>query len=379
MSSQRTFDAIVIGVGSMGAPTCYELAKRGLKVLGIEQFGIVHDRGSHSGQTRIIRKAYFEHPDYVPLLERAYLNWKEIEQIRDVKIYHETGLLYMGEEDGEIINGVLDAADEYQIPVEEWDEDSLAEMFPDIRMSGDHIALYEPEAGYLDVPTAIKAYTDAAMKHHAAIHVSERVLGWIEENGVIIVTTDKSTYECKKLIITAGAWAHDWIGKHAVLNVTRQVLAWMTIPPKTLHKSIPCWLTERADSQGSFYGFPYAQDGRYLGYKLGIHYPGLTISPDQLSSDVSADEIAILEKHLKKMLPGVSMNVSATATCMYTNTIDEDFIIDFMPETSGNILVAAGFSGHGFKFSSVIGEILADLATDGTTALPIDFLSFDRF
>ena len=363
----------------MGAPACYELAKRGLKVLGIEQFGIVHDHGSHSGQTRIIRKAYFEHPDYVPLLERAYLNWREIEQQREVKIYHETGLLYMGDPDGDVINGVLESADEYQIPIEEWDEDSLAEMFPDIRMPEGYTALYEPEAGYLDVGKAIRAYTDAAMKHHAAIHVQEKVLDWKEEEGIIKVTTDKTVYECKKLIITAGAWANDWLNQHVDLEVTRQVLAWMTVPARTNHSSIPCWLTDHPDGTGAYYGFPYAQNGPNTGYKVGWHYPGEPIAPDNLTADVDAEELKALEQYMKQMLPGVSLQLSSTATCMYTNSEDEDFIIDFLPETDGKVIVAAGFSGHGFKFSSVVGEILADLAIDGTTALPIDFLGFDRF
>jgi sarcosine oxidase len=377
------FDAIVIGVGSMGSSACYHLAKRGYKVLGLEQFDISHELGSHAGQSRIIRKAYFENPDYVPLLNRAYENWKTLEEETKNKIYYRTGLVYFGNPGHLLMQGVKQSADLYNIPLEIVDN-SLSKRFHQFKIPSEFQTLWEPEAGFVTPEKAIQLYAKQAKINGADIHSREKVVEWKKEGDSVTVTTDRNIYRCNKLIITAGAWAKKMIPPISdKIKITRQFVAW--IKPRdwetfTLY-NFPCWLLADDAKPGCYYGFPILPEnfGDPVGLKLAHHYPAAETDPDIVNRQISVEDEDDLKYVLDKYLPGIFELVLAYKICLYANSPDEDFIVDHLPGYEQQVSIACGFSGHGFKFASVVGEILADLATEGKSKLPIGFLNAKRF
>lgn len=385
-TAKDTFDVIVIGVGSMGSSACYFLSRRGCNVLGIEQFDITHDHGSHSGQSRIIRKAYFEHPDYVPLLNRAYENWKALEELTGSQVFYPTGLIYFGKKnDSSIIKGIKESASLYNIPVDTLDLFLTQQRFPQFRLPPGFEALFEPDAGFITPEKAILLYTEQAIKKGAIIHVKEKVLEWKREGNIIILKTDKKTYRSNKLIITAGPWAGKMIPQLAhTMKITRQLVAWVN-PKKpedfTLNK-FPCWMIDDDEKPGMYYGFPelpVTKFGEPNGLKLAYHYPGRESDPDNVDRRTTNEDEDIFGFALEKYFPECFGSVLSTKTCLYSNTADENFIIDFLPGYEKQVAIACGFSGHGFKFVSVVGEILAELILEGRTQQPIDFLNAKRF
>ncbi|MFI5187497.1 MAG: FAD-dependent oxidoreductase, partial [Chitinophagales bacterium] len=200
------FDVIVIGVGSMGSSACYHLAQRGYKVLGIEQFDITHEFGSHAGQSRIIRKAYFENSNYVPLLKRSYENWKALEEETGTQIFFQTGLVYFSPSGHSLIKGVKRSASLYNIELKELDRAGTTQDFPQFKIPGDFETIFEPGAGFVTPEKAIRLYTDQAIKKGAEIHTKEKLIEWKKDGSGVIVITDKNSYQCDKLILTAGAW-----------------------------------------------------------------------------------------------------------------------------------------------------------------------------
>lgn len=379
------FDAIVVGVGSMGAPTCYQLASRGLKVLGIEQFSIVNDRGSHAGQSRIIRKAYFEHPDYVPLLERAYHNWRAIENETGQRLFFTPGVLYLGESTDQVLQGVTRSAKQYNIQLEYLDNRDLQKRYPQFYLPENFQGILETNAGFVLPERSIQTFADAALQKGAQLHTNETVLEWSKKGKTITVTTDVETYETERLIITAGPWtSRVLVELSAKLMVTRQTLAWIKIPTETSKfqmGKMPCWFISDKDG-GSFYGFPDVSGVEIpgpSGIKLARHYPGPAVSPGDKFLETDEKEITRLKQFAGEFLPDAGENIIDTQSCLYTNSPDEDFIIDFIPGTNQQVIVACGFSGHGFKFASAVGEILSDMAIQGGTALPVKFLDLSRF
>lgn len=385
MMTSAQFDIIVIGVGSMGAAACYYLAQRGQKVLGLEQFDIPHEQGSYTGQSRFIRKAYFEHIDYVPLLERAYESWRSLEVETDTPIYYQTGLLYTGRPDHAVIKGVQRSASIFNIPIEKLSVAEAAKRFPPFKIPPDFEVLFEPEAGFITPDKAILLYIQQSIKKGAQVHSKEKVMDWKKEGEGITVITNKNRYHCNKLIITAGAWAGKMIPAFAdTLKVTRQFIAW--VKPKSekefLLNNFPCWLIADDMNHGSFYGFPVLPVktfGEPAGLKLAHHYPGIENDPDHVNRQAIEGDMEKLEYALKKYLPDAYESLNSFKTCLYANTPDSDFIIDKLPGYEDDVVVACGFSGHGFKFVPVVGEILADLAMTGETKYPIEFLRATRF
>lgn len=378
----KSFDAIVLGVGSMGAPACYYLASRGYKVLGLEQFDIPHDQGSHAGQSRIIRKAYFEHSDYVPLLERAYANWKQLEQATGTQLYYPTGLLYAGTSDGLLLKGVKESAARFNLAVEHVSNSN--ERFPQFNLPDSYEVVFEPDAGFITPERAIVTYAEQALVAGAELHTKEPVLEWKPEGSGIQVKTTRGVYTSQSLVITAGPWASNFIPALASkLKVTRQVIGWVNPKQRAPFQlgNFPCWMVDDAQP-GMFYGFPILPVGKFggpIGLKVAHHYPGTPVNPDQVNRSVSAAEEELLVNAIKRILPQGYGSTHTLKTCLYTNTPDEDFIIDYLPGYDHRVAIAAGFSGHGFKFSSAVGEVLADLATGKTIDLPLGFLGIKRF
>ncbi|HEU5168552.1 MAG TPA: N-methyl-L-tryptophan oxidase [Chitinophagaceae bacterium] len=385
MDSNNSFDVIVIGVGSMGSATCYYLAKRGYKVLGLEQFDISHEFGSHTGQSRIIRKAYFEHPDYVPLMEKAYENWKQLEDETGEQLYFKTGLLYAGNSNNEIIKGVTLAASLYDIELEQLNKKNVANRFPQFSFPNSFEVLFEPDAGFLPPEKSIRLYADQAKRNGAEIHSHETVIEWKKEGASIMVNTDKDIYYCNKLVITAGAWAGKMTaGFSNKIKVTRQFIAWIKTKNNKQFElnNFPCWMIGDEDKHGCFYGFPLLdtkQFGEPAGLKMAHHFPAQVTDPDNVNRQTTGDDLKNIKYCLDKYLPDVFDSVLHTKICLYGNSPDENFIIDKLPGYEENVSIACGFSGHGFKFASVVGEILADLAIEGKTELPMNFLNAKRF
>mgnify|MGYP001424268666 CR=1 FL=1 len=379
------YDVIVIGVGSMGAAACYYLARQGARVLGLEQFDIPHELGSHAGQSRIIRKAYFEHPDYVPLLQRAYQNWQKIEAISSQQLYHPSGLLYLGQPDSGLMTSVLATAGLYDIEVAELSHLQAKIRYPKIRIPEGYTALLEPDAGFISPEKAIICYTEQARQLGAQIQSNEKTVSWHLTNTGISVQTEHRHYTADKVVITAGAWAGKLLPDLAPrLSVTRQVIAWVN-PKKQAPFALgqfPCWVIALPDQPGIYYGFPMLPADSFsgpTGLKIAYHHPGLVSDPDAVDREVDPAETEQLIRVLDQFMPHTFNGIEAVKTCLYTSTPDEHFIIDLLPGTDKKVVVAAGFSGHGFKFVSVMGEILADLALKGKTELPVGFLGLGRF
>jgi sarcosine oxidase len=373
------YEVIVIGVGTMGSATCYHLAKRGVKVLGLEQFDLAHDKGSHAGQSRIIRKAYFEHPDYVPLLELAYRNWRALEEVSGAELYVPTGLLYLGDPEHAVMKGVKASSAQFGIRLEH----TNADAYPQIRVSAEQELLFEPVAGFVTPERSVLVHVDEAMKLGAEIRTQVEVRRWRVEGGSVVVETADEIFTTDRLVITAGPWTSKLVPLLSPkLEVTRQSLVWvMPEDPEAFQLgNFPCWVIAEEGLPGVYYGFPMLPTDRFqgpIGLKLAHHAPATVCDPDQVDRNIypadSAPMVDVLHQYFRKGFK----QLSAVKTCLYTNTADENFIIDQLPGYE-NVYVAAGFSGHGFKFAAGIGEIMADLAVDRKTEYPVGFLSISN-
>ncbi len=327
---------------------------------------------------------YYEHPDYVPLLRRAYELWAELERESGERLLHITGGLYMGRPDAEAVAGSLRAAVEHGLPHEMLSRAELARRFPQFAVPDDFVGMVEPAAGWLTPERAISAAARVAGDHGATIRTGERVLDWHADSGGASVRTAAGEYRAKRLVITAGAWAGRVIRDLGVaITPTRQVLGWFR--PKTPRPFssgvLPVWAMQSTQEFGGdlFYGFPTSGEGDLgHGFKLARHAPGLAVDPDRVDRSPRPEDEHDIRGFLSRFIPEASGELLALRTCMYENSPDQHFIIDRHPRHE-NVIVAAGFSGHGFKFASVVGEILADLATRGSTRHPIGFLGLSRF
>jgi sarcosine oxidase len=373
----ETYDVIVLGLGGMGTAAAYELARRGRRVLGIEQFDVAHSRGSSHGETRIIRKAYYEHPDYVPLLRRAYERWYELEQRSGERLFLECGVLSLGPPDSEVVAGVLASAAKHALSVEMYGREELARRFPQFRIEDAWCGVLERDAGLLFVERCVAAHAEEARRFGAELHEREEVLGWRADERHVEVVTKLGRYAAERLVITAGAWATRLLADVGVpLTVMRQLAMWFAVsrPDSFRRDQFPCYF---ADTQaGFFYGFPMLD---MLGVKVARHYGAdELIDPTAVDWQVHPEDETPLRSFLQTYLPGADGGTTRDSVCIYTLTPDRHFVIDLHPHHP-NVAIAAGFSGHGFKFASVVGEILADLCERGGTALPIEMFRASRF
>lgn len=379
--STLKYDVIVVGLGSMGSATCWRLAQRGAKVLGLDTWDPPHHRGSHGGDSRIVRQAYFEHPDYVPLLQRAYIGWDELAGIAGRTFFERTGLLYFGPKSHLLITGALESSRLYSIPVEEVTADS----YPFFHVPTNYSCLLERNAGFVRPDSAIEAMLDAANAAGASLQTHEKVQSWKRVYGDIEVTTDRAVYSSKKLVITAGAWGAKLLPKlESHLQVTQQILVWAKAkdPREVAWGNLPCWTLADEEYPGIFYGFPAIpswRDGSIRGFKLAHHAPGVVIDDvEQEDRELPHSALDSIRDVMARYFPNKFELGLETQSCRYTNSPDGDFIIDFAAGHEGEVVFALGFSGHGFKFAPAMGEVLSDMALEGRTSLPIAFLSSDR-
>jgi sarcosine oxidase len=371
-------DVVVVGVGGMGSATTYHLAKRGLDVLGLERFDIPHARGSSHGITRIIRRAYYEHPSYIPLVERAYDLWDELAEETGRAVIHRTGSVDAAPPGNVVFEGSKRSCEEYDIPHEVLTGGELAERFPGYGLPDDYRALYQPDGGFVVPEQSIIGHAEAAMAHGAEIRARQRVEGWEETpDGGVRVHTAEGTHEADKLVLAAGAWNYTFADALDGLAVPeRQVLAWFqpTAPSRFEPDEFPVW--NLSVPEGRFYGLPIYD---VPGFKLGkYHHRDEDVDPDDWNRDPEPEDERLLREFTEKYFPEAAGPTMRLATCMFTNSPDEHFILDTLPEHP-QVVVGAGFSGHGFKFASVIGEILADFAADGDTDHPVEMFRLNRF
>ncbi len=373
----KPYDAIVIGTGGVGSAALFHLAQQGLNVLGIDRFPGGHDRGSSHGQTRIIRLAYFEHPDYVPLLRRAYELWETLQSEVNEQLYFETGLLEIGPPNGLVIPGVRASAQEHQLFIESLCENDLRDRYPGFRLPEGYQALFERRAGYLRVEACVLAHLQRARDCGAELHIGESVQSYRCEQGEVIVETERNRFRGKRLVITAGAWAADLLAPlQQKLVVLKKHLYW--IAPQTTDylasRGAPCFFYETPT--GCYYGFPQLDA---MGVKVAAHSGGEVVhDPLKATRDRDPLDERSVRDFLSTCMPQVCGDTQQHAVCFYTLSPDEHFIIDRVPNQE-EVVFAAGLSGHGFKFASVLGEMLADYVRRGSPSLPCDFLSLKRF
>ncbi len=372
-----THDVIVIGVGGMGSAALYHLARRGAKVLGLEQFDIPHDQGSSHGETRIIRLAYAEHPDYVPLLRRAYELWRELEALTQEQLLVITGGIDAGAPDSGTVTGSLLACETHQLSHEVLTAAGILARFPGYRFPNEFVGVFQPDGGFVLPERCIVNHVAAAQAKGADVHARERVTGWDRHEGGVRVVTDRSTYTARKLVITAGPWAAKLIPSLAKLAVPeRQVMLWtQPLRPELFQPAkFPIFNPEAAER---FYGFPVY--GGIPGFKIGkYNHRREKTDPDQVDRDIHPEDEAVLREGIRRYFPDADGPTLAMKTCLFTNSPDEHFLLDLHPDAP-EVAIAAGFSGHGFKFASVIGEVMADLALDGATRHEIGLFRLGRF
>jgi monomeric sarcosine oxidase len=377
----ETYDVIVAGLGGVGSAAVCHLATRGKRVLGLERYTPAHDRGSSHGSSRIIRQAYHEGPGYVPLALRAYELWEQLERETARDLLTITGGLFLGAENSGVVRGSLLSAREHGLAYEWLDAGEVHRRFPAFHPHPDECAVYEQKAGFLRPEAAVAAHLQLASQRGATLQFEEPISGWqVTPSGAVRVTTKRATYEAAHLVLAPGAWAADLLQSISLpLHVRRHVMAWFgPAGDKSLFSPdrFPIYIWQAYGGQ-VFYGFP-AIDGDDGGLKAAIHSGGDRCTPDSIERSILERDIAEIREQLAEYIPALNGQLLHASTCMYTMTPDEDFVVSQHPDHA-QITIACGFSGHGFKFTSVLGEVLADLAIEGRSKHPIDFLSAKRF
>ncbi len=377
MTTERVYDAIVVGVGGMGSATVYQLAKRGLHVLGLERFRIPHEMGSSHGITRIIRLAFHEGPAYVPLGRRAYELWNEFEEQSGERVLHVTGSVHAGDPGALAFENTLRACREQDVPHEVLTSAELAARFPGYGLPREMTAIVQPQGGFLTPEHCVEGHVAVARGLGAEVHEEERVLDWAAFSGGVRVRTEADVYEAGSLVLTTGAWASRFLPELAGVAVPeRQVMAWFEPDDPTLFapSRFPVFIVTLDGDE--YYGFP---EFGVPGLKLGkFDNTGIAADPDALDRAWRADDEEMLRDFLRRCLPRAAGRLLRMAVCMFTNSPDRHFIIGQHPAWP-QVSFAAGFSGHGFKFSSVIGEIMADLAERGESRHDISLFAPARF
>jgi sarcosine oxidase len=361
----------------MGSATVYHAARRGLAVLGLEQFDIPHAQGSSHGVNRIIRLAYYEHPSYVPLLRRAYALWRELEHLVDERLLIVTGSIDIGRADSSTVQGSLLSCQRHHLPHEVLNAADLRRRFAGYQLAADMVGVHQSDGGFLLCERCIVAHVTAAQARGAEVHGRERVVEWHDEDGGVSVSTTRGTYRARKLVVCAGAWARTMVpALHELAVPERQVMIW-TQPLKPDYFRLGAFPVFNMEApEGRFYGFPVYG---IPGFKVGkYHHRSERVDdPDAMDRECHREDEDVLREGIARYFPDANGPTMAMKACLFTNAPDEHFIIDRLPG-SAHVAIAAGFSGHGFKFCSVIGEIITELVLDGATRIDTSLFRLDR-
>jgi sarcosine oxidase len=372
----KHFDAIVLGLGAMGSAAVYQLAKAGKRVLGIDRYRPPHTLGSSHGQSRIIREAYFEHPLYVPLVQRAYELWDELEQRTGRTLFRQTGGLMIGHPEGVVFSGAKRSAEQHRLRHEVLSSAQVRARFPAFQPAAEMGAIWEPRAGLLFPEICIDSHLKMAASAGATLNFDEAVDAWQANGSGVEVKTQKGRYNASQLVCCAGAWMPSLLADLKLpLVVERQILFWFEAknPSHFAPESCPIYIWEHERGR-FFYGFPDLGEG----VKVAGHHEGEACHPDQLDRAVKDREIEAMRSILNRFLPSANGALRSTTVCMYTDTPDQHFLIDWHPACRHRVLIASPCSGHGFKFSSAVGEVLADLLLKGNSRFDLSLFSLDR-
>lgn len=356
---ERTHDVAVVGLGAMGSATAFELARRGLDVVGFDRFTPPHTHGSSHGSSRIIREAYFEDPVYVPMVQRAFELWRELERLAAIPLLEQTGGLMIGAPASLLVEGARRSAQMHGLQHAVLSAGEIRSRFPALQPEPDMVGVWEPRAGVLTPEGCIGAYLGLARRDGASLRFDEPVTRWQAHGSHVEVHTVTGPYRARHLIISAGAWVGSLLsGLHVPFRIERQVLYWFE-PTRDAESFTPqrcpihLW---QFDGGRFFYGFP----DHGAGVKLAFHHGGETTTADRPRRAATPEEMVEIRAAVQRFVPAADGRLLNSVVCLYTNTPDEHFWIDRHPG-HGNVLVASPCSGHGFKFAPVIGEILADL------------------
>ncbi|MGI9180967.1 MAG: N-methyl-L-tryptophan oxidase [Longimicrobiaceae bacterium] len=368
------YDVIIAGLGAMGSAAAFHLARRGLRVLGLDRHTPPHELGSSHGESRVIREAYFEHPAYVPLVQRAYELWAELEEQTGQKLLRITGALMLGTPEREVVTGALRSAQLHDLPHERLAAGEVRRRFPVLHPSPDQVGVYEPRAGVLFPEACIQAHLDAARAHGAALRFAEPLTRWRPTGEGVEVLTPWDRYHADALVLAVGAWLPGlmpWLP----LEVARQVLHWLR-PARDAEafapERCPVFLWETAPGR-IFYGIPDLGGG----VKVALHHGGERSPLEQVRREVGEEEVAAVRGLLDQYVPAAAGELLRSSVCLYTNTPDGHFLIDRHPEHPA-VWLASPCSGHGFKFSGAIGELLAQRITEGTASLDSPLFRLER-
>lgn len=372
------WDVIVIGLGAMGSAAAAHLARRGRRVLGLDQFPPAHDRGSSHGRSRIIREAYFEHPSYVPMVWRSYELWSDLERTSGRRLFTQTGGIMIGRPDSDLVRGSLESARIHRLAHDVLDAATIRRRFPVFEPDPDMVGVLEPRAGILTPEACVQALLAQAQQAGADLRHDQRVIRWSAAPDRVAVETAAGRFEAGSLVIAAGPWAPILLaGLNVPMTIERQVIAWFR--PVALQAAfepdrcpIHIWHVGRR----MFYGFPALDD---QGVKIAEHATGDPTTADGISREIAPRDIQeIRDDFIARYMPAANGAAALTTVCMYTMTPDTHFVIDRHPRHP-HVSLACGFSGHGFKFAPAVGEILADLTVEGRTRHDITRFSATRF
>ncbi|HET6312207.1 MAG TPA: N-methyl-L-tryptophan oxidase [Chloroflexia bacterium] len=369
------YDLIVIGLGAMGSATAYHAASRGHRVLGLDAYERNHANGSSHGRSRIIRESYAEGPEYVPLVQRAYKLWRDLEEESSRSLLTIIGGVYIGSPGTEIVRGVLRSAEEHGLACDYLSAAELMSRFPGFRVPEDMVAVYEANGGVLDAEACVGAHLDLAARHGAELRHGEPVLRWAADGGGVRVETAAGSYTGDRLVIAAGPWIGGLLADLSLPLAVWRVYNTFFEPTRPEFEVGRCPFYLLEVPEGTYYGLP-SLPGQ--GLKAGRHDAGEVSTPQNVRRTVDGSEVEAIRSVLERYMPGAAGALKATTTCVYTVTPDADFVIDRHPEHP-QVVYASPCSGHGFKFSSAIGEVLCDLALEGTSAFDVAVFSAERF
>jgi sarcosine oxidase len=375
------YDVIVVGVGAMGSSAAYQLTRRGLRVLGIEQFTPAHALGSSHGDTRIVRQAYFEKPDYVPLLKRSYELWDELSAAFGEQLFVRCGALMIGRPDSPIVAGTLKSARQWALPHEVLSAAEVRRRFPAFAVPEDQIAVFEANAGYARAEAAVLANIELALDAGAEFWFDTEVDSVELGPAGVHLQAGGEEVVAARVVLSTGAWAHRLANVDRYpFGVTRQTVHWYepTATPADFEADrfpvyVWDWPVPPDSPPAEIYGFPH-QAGD-AGVKVGLYHDGCATDPDLVDRTVTEADAARLEAVVRQALPSLAGRWLSGVACLYAGVPDDDFVLGLHPGASGRVVLAVGFSGHGFKFLPVVGEIVADLVQHGETAHDIGFLS----
>jgi sarcosine oxidase len=373
-----TYDVAIAGLGGIGSAIAAQCAARGAAVIGLEQFGPAHDLGASHGRSRMIRQAYFEDAAYVPLVLRSYELWRKLEEQSRDSLLRITGVLSVGREDSEIISGTRRSSAQHDLALKEWSRQQVQERYPSLRLLQDEVALFEPEGGVLDPEGAVRAHLKVAQAAGAELRFETTMQSWeATGDGVQLRLVDGTQLSARTLILSLGPWFKETLHAFGVtLRVQRNVQAWFSPATHDYDADrFPAFLLDRAGLPAPLYGFPDFGHG----VKVAFHGLGQLTTAEALDREVDmARDVTPIVQAMESWMPGAAGSFREAKPCMYSLTPDGNFVIDRHPEHA-NVILCGGFSGHGFKFAPVIGEIAADLSLEGGSRHRIDFLSLKRF